>query len=149
MKKPETNLQEYSKVELLLGIKDGDTFKIKGKSTSYQYNKVEGTIQDESGQDIDCTTILNIINHPEKIQNSSGESVNSYLLLNDICTKYACLLVVFGVLALSLIVILHTQLHFTFFTGIIMFLLAVCIAGSGFTTGVIMTKLLLNKELFL
>ena len=60
--------KEFSKVELMLGIEDGDTFSIRGESKNYIYDKKSNTIK-SLGDNLPITSenLLKILDNQENI----------------------------------------------------------------------------------
>lgn len=149
MKKKEMELGDFSKIELLLGLNDGDEFQINGHLQHlYKYDKKQSQIVDKEGNSIPSELLLKVINNPGLMKNH-GKGVNTYQLMSSMVGKYFGLSVVFGMAAIVLFIMIKTQVSLSAFSLILMLLMMVSIAGAGVAAGFLLTKLIMNKELIL
>lgn len=153
MKKEKTkseNAPDFSKLELFLGLSDQDEFQIKGHIKHlFHYEKKNNAIYDETGNHISGEMLLYIINHPDQVVNH-GKGINSYQVLNEMMAKQ----VTYGLFLFFLSVFSFFQCvnfsspHFSL-TGLfflIMFLISVL--GIGINLGMMIVKIILNKEAY-
>lgn len=142
----EKKITDFSKIELLLGLSDGDEFQVKGH-IKHLFHYEENAIYDEKGEHISGEMLFFIINHPDYVVNH-GKGINSYQVLNEMMAKnvtYSLLLFLFGLFSFFQSVSLLTPS----FSGVgILFFVFFLIStfGIGINLGITVVKILLNKE---
>lgn len=149
--KASEELSDVSKVELLLGLSDQDEFQIKGHiSHLYRYEKDKNAIFDETGAHISGDMLLLIINHPDWVVNH-GKGINSYQLLNEMMSKhvlYGVCLFLCGLFSFFQMTRLLSPSYSL--SGIIFFVLfLISVLGTGINLGMLVIKIILNKESYI
>lgn len=132
--------KEFSKVELMLGIEDGDTFSIRGDSKNYIYDKKSNTIK-SLGDNLPITSenLLKILDNQENIIREH-ERLDFYDFLEKTTINFINKILIFFLLMMICFKFSINAQGFVFCVWQILY--TICAVGMGVCGGVLVTKLL-------
>lgn len=134
--------KEFSKLELMLGIEDGDTFSIRGDSEqkTYIYDKKSNTIKSlDDNLQITSENLLKIIDNQENMIREH-ERLDFYDFLEKTTINFASKILIFFLLMMICFKFLVNAQGIMFWVW--QMFSTICAVGMGVCSGVLVTKLL-------